>query len=106
MADLIRTNKELEDVRQKQATKITELLKVTNQQAAELNDQQKQSADFVQRLTDDVQSARRTIEQLRRSEKEVTVENKKPSPILAYSQIMFALFFSVDVSSTQTYLMI
>ncbi|KAA0195007.1 Coiled-coil domain-containing protein C6orf97 [Fasciolopsis buskii] len=71
MADLIRTNKELEDVRQKQATKITELLKVTNQQAAELNDQQKQSADFVQRLTDDVQSARRTIEQLRRSEKEL-----------------------------------
>ncbi|TPP62911.1 Coiled-coil domain-containing protein C6orf97 [Fasciola gigantica] len=71
MTDLVRTNKELEEVRQNQATKIAELRKVVEQQAAELTDQQKQSTDSIQRLTDDVHSTRQTIEQLRRSEKEL-----------------------------------
>ncbi|VDP92227.1 unnamed protein product [Echinostoma caproni] len=71
LADLIRTNRELEEVRQKQASKIVELREVVEKQAAELTDHQRRSADSVQRLTEDVQSTRRTIEQLRRSEKDL-----------------------------------
>ena len=71
IATLTKTNEEIEAVRQSQAAKIADLLnKLEAAHAHDAAGREKADEEF-ERITEDLTAARKTIEQLKRSEDEV-----------------------------------
>ncbi|KAA3680554.1 uncharacterized protein DEA37_0010478 [Paragonimus westermani] len=71
LSELQKANEQLEDLRERQATKITELRDVIEKQQCELSDYKTRSVESRNKLTDELSSTRKTVEQLKRSEREL-----------------------------------
>ncbi|KAF8568114.1 Coiled-coil domain-containing protein [Paragonimus westermani] len=71
LSELQKANEQLEDLRERQATKITELRDVIEKQQCELSDYKTRSVESRNNLTDELSSTRKTVEQLKRSEREL-----------------------------------
>ncbi|KAF5401494.1 hypothetical protein PHET_05077 [Paragonimus heterotremus] len=71
LSELQKANEQLEDVRERQATKIKELRDVIDKQQCELSDHKTRNVESRNNLTEELASTRKTVEQLKRSEREL-----------------------------------